>query len=270
MSNVKPFPSEQSADWSKRFFTHPDYLGIYNEMTGPPRTKIELAFCETAMKWKNRAAILDAPCGAGRHAAPLAHKGHDVTGLDLSGYLLKEAKLNALKGFWKRNQPRFIQGLLQAMPFADNTFNHAVNLFSSYGYLDTEDENFKVMTEYARVLKPGGKLLIDVMNRHFIAPRLNEIFESVHDNGLYVKEERAIINDGRRMHNAITVTDAKGDTRCYLYRPWLYNGAELSAHATHAGLVVDSVYGDFNGRPYQKTSERAILVAVKPLPHAGD
>ncbi|MDP8243932.1 MAG: class I SAM-dependent methyltransferase [Candidatus Hinthialibacter antarcticus] len=270
MPVVNPFPSEESADWSERFFNHPDYLDIYSEMTGPSRTKTELAFCRSVLTWKIGDAILDAPCGAGRHTTPLAHKGHDVTGLDLSGFLLREAKQTALKGFWNRNQPRFVQGVMQQLPFGDNQFDHVINLFSSFGYLDTEAENFLVMQEYARVLRPGGKLLIDVMNRHFIVPRLNEEFESVHANGLFVREERAVINDGRRMHNAITVTDDQGNRRCYLYRPWLYNGAELSAHATNAGLIVESVYGDFKGRLYKRQSERAILVAVKPLPHVGE
>ena len=231
------------------------------------RTKTELAFCASILNWKIGEAILDAPCGAGRHSVPLAHKGYTITGLDLSGFLLREAKQTALKGFWKKNQPRFVQGVLQQLPFAANQFDHVINLFSSYGYLDSEEENFQVMQEYARVLRPGGKVLIDVMNRHFIVPRLNEQFESVHASGLFVREERNIINNGRRMHNAITVTDDDGSQRCYFYRPWLYNGAELSAHAANAGLIVESVYGDFKGRLYQKQSERAILVAVKPLPH---
>lgn len=265
MTVASLFPSKHSAEWSARFFNHPDYLGIYGEMTSPSRTKAELTFCGSMLKWRVGDVILDAPCGAGRHTIPLAHQGHTITGLDLSGYLLHEAKQTTLKRFWKRSQPQFVQGVLQQLPFASNQFDHVLNLFSSFGYLDTEEENFSVMQEYARVLRPGGKVLIDVMNRHFIVPRLNQAFESFHENGLFVHEQRAVINNGRRMHNEITVTDEKGDKRYYLYRPWLYNGAELSAFATRAGLTVETVYGDFRGSFYHLKSERAILVAVKPL-----
>lgn len=263
MATQSGFPNETSADWCERFFTHPDYLDIYRGMTGPLRTKTELKFCKKFMGWSSGQSVLDAPCGAGRHSIPMARKGLRVTGLDFSGYLLSQAQRVSSGAFFQRPQPEYVQGLIQRLPFQENAFDFIVNLFSSFGYLDSEDENAAVVAEYARVLKPGGKLCIDVMNRHFIVPRLNDVFDSVHDGGLFVREERSIIDNGRRMHNQITVTDGEGRTRKYLYRPWLYNGWELAYFAVQAGLNVDAVYGDFHGAEYSHAGERAILIASK-------
>lgn len=264
MSSLSEFPSERCDDWSHRFFSHPDYLAIYREMTGPQRTCQELDFCEMALGWRPGDSILDAPCGAGRHSAPMAQQGLRVTGLDLSPYLLKQARRREPWLQWRKDRvPKWVRGTLQCLPFHDGAFDFVACLFSSFGYMDTEEENLNVLKEYQRVLKPGGKALIDVMNRHFVTARLNRRFESLH-GGLRVFEERRIIDQGRRLHNQIRVFDAGGDERRYLYRPWLYNGWELTYLATQAGMETDSVYGNFAGEMYHPQSERAMLVALKP------
>ena len=249
-------------DWSFRFLNNSDYLAIYQEMTGPERTGQELDFCTRVLNWETGQRILDAPCGAGRHSLEMARRGYAIAGLDFSIYLLECAQKasNELDGHL--NPPRFVRGLLQTMPIRDNTFDFAVCLFSSFGYGESDDENVAVIKEFNRVLKPGGKLVIDVMNRHFIVPRLNPIYHSV-QAGLTVQEERSFTDRGRRLHNLITVQDGNGDRRQYLYRPWLFNGWELSWMASRAGMKVDKLYGNFHADEYQTESERAMMVAIK-------
>lgn len=249
-------------DWSFRFFNNPDYLAIYHDMTGPVRTEQELDFCTRVLNWEAGKLILDAPCGAGRHSLELARRGYTAIGLDFSDYLLDCAVRDseALKN--PVVKPRFIRGLMQAMPIKESVFDFAVCLFSSYGYGDTEEDNLEIVKEFARVLRPKGKLVIDVMNRHFIVPRLNKVYESI-QSGLTVREERTITDNQRRLHNLITVKDREGNRRQYLYRPWLFNGWELSWLASRAGLKAVNVYGNFHGDDYHTESERAMLVAVK-------
>lgn len=247
--------------WWHRFFNHPDYLAIYRDMTGSERTRLELDFCGRALEWTAGEPILDAPCGAGRHTLELARRGHNATGLDVAEYLLAKAMEAAPRHSYDY-PPRFARGLLQQLPFRDGSFGHVVCLFSSFGYGETEEDNLAVMREFARVARPGGKILIDVMNRHFVVPHLNKVYESV-QHGLRVREERTIVDNGRRLHNRITVTEPNGARRSYLYRPWLFNGRELSLLAAKAGLRAAKLYGAFGGRAYQSGSERAMLVAIK-------
>jgi SAM-dependent methyltransferase len=149
------------------------------------------------------------------------------------------------------------------MPIASQTIHWAMNLFSSFGYAETEEENLTIVREYARVLVPGGKLLIDVMNRHHVIRFLLPVYR--HKEGrLFVREERTVIDQGRRLSNLITVTEPGGQQRRYLYSPWLFNGWELSQVAQQAGLVTEKIYGHFDGRAYTEDGERAMLVARKP------
>ncbi len=249
-------------DWCFRFFNNPDYLDIYRDMTGPARTDQEIDFCAKVLEWEKGQPILDAPCGAGRHSFELSKRGHNIVGLDFSSYLLKQAKNKIPRFQFRGTKPVFVRGLLQQLPFPADSFDYIVCLFSSYGYGESDDENIFVMQEFNRVLRPGGKVLIDVMNRHFIVPRLNSVYESVQSN-LKVREERSFSNNGRRLHNCINVEDSNGAKRQYYYRPWLFNGWELSLFATQAGLSVDAVYGNFQADPYTENSERAMLVAGK-------
>lgn len=255
--------SNTPTDWWFRFFSHQDYLDIFEDMTGDDRTQKELNFCEKVLDWVPEETVLDAPCGAGRHVFELAKRGFHLTGLDVSDYLLSLAQNQAKDLAAYTYQPRFVRGLLQKLPFDNGSFHYIVCLFSSFGYGETEDENLQIMREFFRVLRPGGKIVIDVMNRHFIVPRLNRVFFSEH-KGLKVKEERSVTDNGRRLNNQFTVTDGGQEKRVYLYRPWLFNGWEISWMASQAGFKQVKVYGNFAAEPYHKNSERAMLAAQKP------
>ncbi len=249
-------------DWFYRFFNSADYLDIYRDMTGPKRTQQELRFCERVLDWSNNDLILDAPCGAGRHAINLARRGYHLVGLDISNFLLDLARHDTETLPLNIPTPMLTRGLMQAIPFMNNSFDYVICLFSSFGYGKNEAENLAIMEEFARVAKPGGKILIDVMNRHFILPRLNRVYDSV-QSGLKVREERTVTDNQRRLHNIITVRDKNGNKRQYLYNPWLYNGFELSWLAARAGLNVCEIYGNFYAEKYDPKSERAILLAQK-------
>lgn len=250
-------------DWCFRFFNSPDYLTIYKDMTGPARTQTELQFCKSVLRWKRKDRILDAPCGAGRHSLQAALRGYNITGLDFSTYLLHTAQEKSMRLPNQSPRPLWVRGLLQNLPFATHTFDSVICMFSSFGYGETEEENLRVMNEFARVLKPGGRVLIDLMNRHFIISHLHPVFTSL-QQGLYVREERMLTDNEHRLHNRISVEDQQGNKRTYLYNPWLYNGWELALLANQAGLQAENIYGNFEEEPYETESQRAMLIARKP------
>ena len=247
-------------DWWFQFFSSPDYLNLYSEATNAERTLLELQFAESALGWDRTGWVLDAPCGQGRHTRHLARNGYRVIGLDISPFLLDVARTARMKD---DDDPVLIRAHLASIPLRSNTVHWAMSLFSSFGYGETEAENLEIMREYARVLVPGGKLLIDVMNRHYIVRFLSPVYRHKKGN-LSVQEERTIINRGRRLSNSITVSSPNGEQRRYQYILWLFNGWELAWMAEQAGLQTVKVYGNFDGRPYTEDGERAMLVAQKP------
>ncbi len=249
---------EHAGTWWFNFFNNSDYLDLYGDTVDEPRTKKELNFCDLALQWKPGERILDAPCGQGRHTRKLREQGHNVISLDISPYLLDLARkgLGTVHG-------DFVRGNLAGIPLQTGCVQYAISMFSSFGYCDTHEQNISMLREYARVLAPGGLLLIDVMNRHFLARFLSPVFRHK-EQGMAVREERQIVEDGRRLINIITVTANDGLQRQYPYKPWLFNGWELSLMAEQAGLHPVKVYGSFEGAEYDTESERAMLVARKP------
>jgi SAM-dependent methyltransferase len=92
---------------------------------------------------------LDAACGTGRHAAYLAGLGHQVTGVDSSPDMLARARQRVPGA-------RFVAGALDRLPARDQTADLVVCALA----LTHVPALAPVMTEFARVLRPGGHLVI--------------------------------------------------------------------------------------------------------------
>jgi ubiquinone/menaquinone biosynthesis C-methylase UbiE len=92
---------------------------------------------------------LDAACGTGRHAAYLASLGHRVIGVDASPGMLAEARAKLPDG-------EFHQGDLHRLPVPDD---HVDVLVCGLALTHVRDLT-PVLTEFVRVLRPGGHLVI--------------------------------------------------------------------------------------------------------------
>lgn len=100
--------------------------------------------------------VLDLCCGYGRHLRPLLAEGLDAFGLDYSADLLAMLPAKARR--------RALRGDMRALPFADGSLGAVCMLFNSFGYF-SDEENGAVLGEIARVLRPGGRLLLDAPAR---------------------------------------------------------------------------------------------------------
>ncbi|MGW5362852.1 class I SAM-dependent methyltransferase [Actinopolymorpha pittospori] len=95
------------------------------------------------------ARVLDAACGTGRHAAYLHTLGHEVAGVDGSPEMLAHARLKVPAGEFK-------EGALDALPFPDASFDTVVCALA----LTHQPRLEPVLTEFARVLRPGGQAIL--------------------------------------------------------------------------------------------------------------
>ncbi len=93
--------------------------------------------------------ILDAGCARGRFASHIAKTGADVFGVDITGTFIQAAKANVPEG-------TFAQGSLSALPFANNAFD-AVYCVEALQHLP---DTANAVSELARIIKPGGVLLV--------------------------------------------------------------------------------------------------------------
>lgn len=199
-------------------------------------------------------AVLDLACGAGRHTAALRHRGYRTLGVDLSLTLL--ARMRA------RGLPR-VAGDMRRLPFMDESFNWVLNFFTSFGYFERERENFQVLEEIVRILTPGGRFLIDLMNPGTAVEHLKPRDVKPLEDGV-AEVERWYDPASQRINKRITVRSAAEPSRTFLESVRLYQPEEVTIGLRWAGLEVDALFGNFQGDPYARDSERLILIGHKP------
>jgi len=137
------------------------YLPTVEATLGEERTRTEVEF--VADRFGTDERLLDAPCGHGRHANRLAARGYEVAGLDRSPEFLDRARADAReRGVAERVAYR--EGDLRSLPYDDAAFDGVYNLFTSFGFFD-EAGNREQLAEFARVLRPGGRLVMELAHR---------------------------------------------------------------------------------------------------------
>ena len=136
-----------------------DYLWFYEPVLTEERNRAEAAEIVDALGLTAGASILDAPCGHGRIANLLASDGFTVTGVDLTQLFLDRARADAQR---LGVEVEYVQGDLRNLP-VQGPFDAVVCWFTSFGYFEDTD-NRRVLEQFAGVLKPGGKLLIETMH----------------------------------------------------------------------------------------------------------
>jgi len=107
--------------------------------------------------------ILDLGCGYGRHAFELATRGFSVVGVDITNEYIDYAKLIAKKG----NNVEFVCADVRDLDYFEE-FDVVLNLCDGViGYLENDEENEKIFNVVANALSPGGKHLLQVINRAY-------------------------------------------------------------------------------------------------------
>lgn len=197
--------------------------------------------------------VLDLCCGAGRHMAILRGRGLRMIGIDLSPQLITlAAERDDLSG-------RLARGDMRQLPFGPD-FDLVVNLFTSFGYFEHEQDNVAALAEMARVLRPGGRLVIDHINRPHIERRLIPRDRRVH--GDVTIEQRRQIRAGRVEKN-IDLTFADGRTQQLLESVRIYTREEMEALLRSVGFTRIRFCGTFSGDPLSEDSPRMIVLAEK-------
>jgi ubiquinone/menaquinone biosynthesis C-methylase UbiE len=250
-----------SSPWYEAFFGR-DYLDVFENAFDSERVAREADFVYRALGLRAGEELLDLCCGPGRHAVELAKRGLRVTGLDLSSEYLATAERVA------REQGTRLAGTvhsdMRAIPF-ESHFDVVINMFSSFGYLESEPEDAKVLTAIARALKPGGRALLDLLNHEWVI--LNYQTHDWHtgtDGTIYLEHRRLDLPTSR---NHVTFTSvapdgARRDIVGHHFR--LYTLREMIGMLSDAGLRFESAYGDFDARPYGIDTWRMLIVASKP------
>ena len=201
------------------------------------------------------ADVLDAPCGYGRHSIVLAGAGYHVVGVDRSPVLLEEARRRAGDGEW----PHWMEADHRALPFEDESFDAVVNLFSALGYRG-EDGDRPTLGEFRRVLRPGGALVVETMQRD----RLMHIYQRSNwdrlpDDDLML-EERSFDYVAGEIETTHVLVEASGKRQAVPYRFRVYTATELVRLVQEAGFDACECFGGWDRQELSRDT-RLILLA---------
>lgn len=248
--------ADAEPDWWRTGFG-PGYLALYDGFLAE-RTPVEVDQIEALLKLRPPRRIVDLPCGQGRHAIELARRGYEVTGVDLSPYMLGMARERADAS---RVRVRWLVGdMREALP--GETFDLVLNLFTSFGYFADEADDRLVVRAAASMLESGGRFLLEVINGQRVMGNFQER-EWFTVGQIAVMERRFLDVPGRRMVVERTVSSAKGeDTSVHAVR--LYGGPEMGTMLTAAGFARVDLYGDWDGAPLTRESLRVLAVGTMP------
>ena len=199
------------------------------------------------LPWQAGWRVLDVACGAGRHAAALAAAGARPVGVDLSPTLLARARGTGVP---------LVRADMRRLPVRPGSMDLAVNLFTSFGYFERDEEHAAVVRGIARTIRPGGWFVMDFLNattvRATLVPDERQVL-----GGASVRITRELVDGGRYVRKTILTADGRRFTE----RVRLFTPEELEAMMGTAGLVVRHRHGDYDGGPLGNDSPRAILSA---------
>ncbi|OGL63349.1 MAG: D-alanine--D-alanine ligase [Candidatus Tectomicrobia bacterium RIFCSPLOWO2_02_FULL_70_19] len=243
------------------------YLKTDSDVVADPGiTRQEVEHFAQVLRISPEDRILDLCCGQGRHALELARRGfRGVEGLDRSHFLIQKAKSIAKK---EGLPVKFREGDARKFSYPPDTFDAALILGNSFGYFETANEDLKVLQGVCRVLKPWGKLLIDVSDGEYLREHFQPRSWEWLDDKYFVCRERALSADGHRLISREVVTHVeKGVLVDQFYAERLYSRAELAELLKAAGFHDAVVHGEIatgsqRNQDLGMMERRIILAAV--------
>ena len=231
-----------------------DYLALDR----PEQTRQQAKFIIEKLALEPGAAILDLACGRGRFALELARLGFRVTGLDLSPRSLQLAREAAQDA---GVEIEFVRRDMRQLD-AEEAFDAVINVYTSFGYFEREEDHRRVLDTIARALVPGGRFLIDTINPMALARRFQERDWRQFDDGTILLQQRSYDHLSGRTDATWTFVRTDGSRSELRHSLRTHTAAELVALLELVGLRLHDAWGGFQGAPLGE-GPRTILLARK-------
>jgi ubiquinone/menaquinone biosynthesis C-methylase UbiE len=247
----------EMGDWDAVF--DESYLRAYLPFLDEERTREEALGAVALAGVEPDAEVLDCPVGFARHALVLTEAGYRVTGLDRSETQLAEAERRRGEAEW----PRLVRGDYRELPFADESFDAVLNLFTSLGYLGRAGD-VGVLQEFRRVLRPGAALVVETMHRDRLTRHLvTRTWDRLPDGSLYLQEHEPdwVAATVAIVHLVVTPEGERIERR-FVHRA--YTATEWAEMLEEAGFAEIGCFSDWNESP-PSPERRLIVRARKPL-----
>lgn len=247
-----PTPDTDGGNWFREWFNSPYYHVLYRH-----RDRDEArGFVQRLMQHLDvpqGGRVLDLACGAGRHSVELHRMGYEVIGIDLAEDSIEGARRNEAEGL-----EFFVHDMRHL--YWDSHFDAVLNLFTSFGYFHSREDDQQTIDSVRDALRPGGVFVLDFLNvQKAVAQMVGN--EEIERDGL-----RFIIN--RTVRDRVIVKDIRvhdGESELFFKEEVdALTLDDFESYFAQAGIELVSVLGNYELSPFDpETSDRLIMVAQK-------
>ena len=240
--------AKNSENWFSTWFDTPYYHILYKNRNDEEAQ----TFMDNITHYLNmpeNGTILDLACGKGRHSIYLNKLGYQVTGVDLSENSIAIAKESS-------NETLQFKTHDMREPM-NETYDAVFNLFTSFGYFDTHEDNIKTLKAIKESINEYGFGVIDFFNADFIIENL-VAEETKEIDGITFKIKRSVEN--KKIVKEIRFED-KGESFFFTEKVSTFTLADFEEMMEEAGIYLLEIFGDYKLRKFYKSqSERLIMI----------
>ncbi len=246
---------KNDSGWWDEFF--PDFRMLF-DILSKKDTNAVVRYVIRKLDLKRGRTFLDCPCGIGRISLPLAQKGVRVTGIDITPSYLEEL---ARKAERKGLKIRLEHCDMRRIRF-DRQFDAAANLWTSFGYFDKEADNLLTLKRMYRALKPGGRFMLQVINRDWV------LVNFAARNWSWAGKIRII--EEHRFDYATSIMHGTfchfrdGHEVMHLSKIRMYSYHELVSMLRGVGFVDIEGYGSLQDDPISRDTRMMHIIATRP------
>jgi SAM-dependent methyltransferase len=242
-------------DWWKTYFGD-DFFHLHVDLFPEELSRREVAGMIELLQLPADARVLDAPCGWGRHTQLFAEAGYAIVGADLSHALLGRAQTLG-------PGPKSLAAAdLRMLPFPDASFDAVINVFTSLGLFVDDSEDVRAVCEAHRLLKPGGRLLLESMHR-------DDVIASFAPRDMWLLPDGTEVRVLRRFNPITGVSYER-----LKWRRGEESGRKRHAMRLRTATEIDDLlrvggfddveyYGDWHGKPFAHDDASLIAIATK-------
>jgi SAM-dependent methyltransferase len=213
------------------------------------------------------ARILDAGCGPGLYAVPLAALGYSVTGVDVSEAALRHAREVARQAH-PSGDIRFVKGDLRSVPLEPGTFDAALLVYFVLEAFPRAEQHL-VLKRIATALAPDGTLIAELRLRPDQPPGRIDWWDVV-PNSLLSDRRHLLVGDAvydQRRHTyvlrEIAIHD-DGSVSVQQTSGWLCPFESIPRLLARAGLPDVTMFDGWTGSAAHALSETVLVVARRP------
>ena len=242
--------TNNKSEWHLDWFNSPFYHQLYKERDYSEATYFMNNLINRLQIDKD-SSILDLACGRGRYSLYLSNIGYKVTGIDISKENISEAK---------KNESDKLKYMIHDMRYPLNQrFDLILNLFTSFGYYEKDDDNISVINSIKSNLNSKGQAVIDFFNIDYVLDNLIKYEEKT------VDQTKFVIN--RYLENNLLIKDITIDSNNKQYKfqekVKAYRVKDFLTMFKECDLEFKEKFGDYNLNSFNKNSSPRLIMVFE-------